>query len=793
MMLQHIDYKSKTHVLILLIGAFFSLQNNFSQVIQKKDTLYFDKDWKSTTKINHEFYRPIPLKKIDSLLLIQDFYKNGNMQMQGYAYAINENKYAGDTYWYNKDGSDASYSKYINTTNKPLTYYHNNGTVWKTVTYSKDVKAGVIKIYNNKGLETKKEVYKKGVRINDTIDKFTSPYYSAYRNKQIPFNKNVKNNFIPTKALYWMNSGKLASATNYKDKYTISNQKIYAESGELIKEYKQNDFLSNELIDGNYYNVKTTNGFAISIDSTSQISQQHQVVKINNISHVIADKTSGNMEFLKKISSNKYSELNFDLLYKNDSNKISASFISYKNKNSYEYSDDDFYDEDEYTIPINEIKEQSVSQLFESLKSVEWRSNYKEFNNDTINHKTTFKRLNNYIYSYTDEKFTIKKNGGFGSFYKESDNDSKKWRIDDIDFYTVYVFLLNGNKPILILSDEDDIEYYIIPTKNNKFIVNFEDRKDQKLYQQAYSKLTKKNLKKVIQYGDSRNFYSVKTKNKKYYIANSFNEIIITKAYDSVQLKNQYIIGRNKNTIDIYNIKLQKLPVKNIRQVYFDRENLQVLTNNRVFYIDALGNETKRKSISYSFCGTVSSTDFTLLQTKGKKAVNAIKIYYGGMGRGYSAESFLKINNLNTTYSLTFLNKTKNDGYDGNSGFVDGYKNLTDRLVVRKKNKFGLYNYSLEDVNFKHKRDEIGIIDINSPKYGSTNAKELLPVKYDAIELRSPLIIVKLNNAYGIYPLKKGLKYKTLGDVNNNFIPFETLDGKKGWIDVHTHQEFIVK
>ncbi|NRS90628.1 antitoxin component YwqK of YwqJK toxin-antitoxin module [Flavobacterium sp. 7E] len=82
------------------------------------------------------------------------------MQMQGYAYAINEDKYAGDIYWYNEDGTDASRSKFINTTNKPLTYYHNNGTVWKTYSYEKDVIDGIIKLYNNKGKEINRVVYK---------------------------------------------------------------------------------------------------------------------------------------------------------------------------------------------------------------------------------------------------------------------------------------------------------------------------------------------------------------------------------------------------------------------------------------------------------------------------------------------------------------------------------------------------------------------------------------------------------------------------------------------------------
>ena len=356
------------------------------------------------------------------------------------------------------------------------------------------------------------------------------------------------------------------------------------------------------------------------------------------------------------------------------------------------------------------------------------------------------------------------------------------------------VFLLNGNKPIIILSDEQDIKYYIIPTIDNSFIVNFKDRKYNIAQPKVYIPFSDRALQSLVAYVDVSNFYKISKKTGKHYIANAFNETIIDKAYDSIQLTKQYIIGRHKNTIDIYNIKLQKLPIQNIRQAYYDRGNLQVLTNDGLFYIDALGNNTQRKSISYSFCGTVSSTDFTIFETKGQNPVNAIKIYYGGVGRGYREENILKINNLDTSYQLTFLNKKKQDGYNGNSSFVDGYKNVTKLLVVTKNNKVGLYNYSLENVKFDNKKDTTRENELVSGRvrYGSTNAKVLLPVKYDAIQFLNPLIIVKLNNAYGIYPLKNGLKYKALGNIDNNFMSFETLDGKKGWIDVHTLEEYDI-
>jgi len=101
-----------------------------------QDTLYFDNDWQETNRNNYAFFRPLPLKKVGDLLLIQDFYKNGNRQMQGYVLASKPNTYVGDVYWYDENGIDESTKQITNPSNtKVLTYYYPDGMPWKKITY----------------------------------------------------------------------------------------------------------------------------------------------------------------------------------------------------------------------------------------------------------------------------------------------------------------------------------------------------------------------------------------------------------------------------------------------------------------------------------------------------------------------------------------------------------------------------------------------------------------------------------------------------------------------------------
>ena len=103
-----------------------------------QDTIYFDKDWKPSTKNNYSFYRPIPLKKVGDLVLLKDYYKNGTLQFQGYIYPNDENKYVGDVFWYDENGFDNGFRQNLNkSSQKELTYYNPNGSVWKKITYDK--------------------------------------------------------------------------------------------------------------------------------------------------------------------------------------------------------------------------------------------------------------------------------------------------------------------------------------------------------------------------------------------------------------------------------------------------------------------------------------------------------------------------------------------------------------------------------------------------------------------------------------------------------------------------------
>ena len=801
-MLSTILKKLIEKTLLLILFSFF--MNAYAQNQIKKDTLYFDENWKPTTKSNYEFYRPLPLNKIGDLSLIKDFYKNGTMQMQGYVYTDSLDVLVGDIYWYDKKGFDYSFEQFLNLTNETLVYYHNNGSVWKTIEYKNDVKEGVVKVYNNKRELIFSEEFKKGINSTNQLNKFSNRSYSnrqeLTRSKANNFNRAVLKLKNYKKSIYWMHTGALAKCIEYENDQIIRDI-TYSEKGEILKQFNKDDFLDNELKNGIYNTFKTKNGFAIALDSLKYDTQKSKIIKINDIDYLEAY-NSGELSFYREQSPNKFSEVDYDFIY--DEDNLEKLFKVYPVEEEY-YTTEKIKKNGVINIDVDNIKTQSIESLLKQVSNKEWSNDYYEVDRyskkDSTAYKVVFKQFNSEIFIASNLKYTKKQSRGFGSSYSNSDDDIKKWRLNSSDFFSVNILVLNDNKPILVLTEGDSMEYYIIPTINEGLVVNYKEEGAREGIKINNSESV---LKSLLYRTPSKEFYKEKSEGDKKYIANLSDETLIKTAFDSISFKGNYIIGYHNREIEIYNPKLDKLNLSNIRSVYYDRGNLQVLTNNHLKYIDVLGKESKRIYLNYLFCGTVHSTSFELFKPQKRKNFNALVITKGGFASRETTKKVLFFDNLNDKYDLKFLNKTTFDEFDDNSSFVDDYVNYTHLFTVSDGKKTGLFTYNY-DINFQDKIDfysqysendyKIKIPDdlyvsIDKIEYAITKAEQVLPITYDFIELKSGLIVVNKEGVLGIYPLKEGFKYKSIGKKEGNFISYEDIYGKKGWIDIHTHKEY---
>ncbi|MEJ5052960.1 hypothetical protein [Sphingobacterium sp. MYb382] len=224
-----------------------------------QDTLYFDANWKESNSLNYAYYRLLPLKKEGDLLFVQDFYKNGNQQMQGYVLASNPEVYVGDIYWYDENGLDKSSKQIVNPSrNKVLTYYYPNGELWQKITYDNEYKKKSITVFY-KGKEIAQGQIHGYASFSGTFIKQTpKSYYSDLDIEQDsePI-RTVQPQIIETVSpaagastvpkysilTYWEN-GNLAQKDAYgsNDGYSaeLINQMLYAKNGQLLNNIEIN-------------------------------------------------------------------------------------------------------------------------------------------------------------------------------------------------------------------------------------------------------------------------------------------------------------------------------------------------------------------------------------------------------------------------------------------------------------------------------------------------------------------------------------------------------------------------
>ena len=247
-----------------------------------QDTIYFDKDWKPSTKNNYSFYRPIPLKKVGDLVLLKDYYKNGTLQFQGYIYPNDENKYVGDIFWYDENGFDNGFRQNLNkSSQKELTYYNPNGSVWKKITYDKSGEKSKIIVYFKE-----KELIKGEIKDYNYIGSFSPEKPKSYYenpfeeyDEKIPspptyttpappivspngsYEPKKANDKYYTEVTYWDNGKKAKEKTtkNYSTLKTI----FWDKTGKIISEN-----LDDNKVNFEYY---SKNEFAVSIRSKKEM------------------------------------------------------------------------------------------------------------------------------------------------------------------------------------------------------------------------------------------------------------------------------------------------------------------------------------------------------------------------------------------------------------------------------------------------------------------------------------------------------------------------------------------
>lgn len=276
-----------------MINKFLTLFFVFTTLFsfsQNMEPLYFDANWKVTSKENASFYRIQPSKKLGNLILVEDFYINKTPQFQGYSFQDNEDNYVGDVLWLDENGFDSSFYQFYNfSAVSNLTYYYPSGQKLKTIQYKNGRKDGETILYHEDGSVLMKGKYDGGKPASGDFEevlnwedyRLNKADNAADREEPIRMAEGMiirdetgmtKTRKIIKKKIFWTASKQLAQEIWYD----IANgntepfkQINYDKSGKILQTINENDFekYGREISNGVVYNYYFQNKFAVAVKS----------------------------------------------------------------------------------------------------------------------------------------------------------------------------------------------------------------------------------------------------------------------------------------------------------------------------------------------------------------------------------------------------------------------------------------------------------------------------------------------------------------------------------------------
>ncbi len=199
---------------------------------QEVDTLYYDQDWKPiNSQKNAAFFRPPPLsvEGAPELVLLRDYYINGDLQMQAYALAQNHKALHGYGFFY-EDG-EVTQNTYISKeamSSCLLTYYFEDGQKYAEYTFTNEGANGPYKIYHPTGKIVEEGTMQKGKVYNAKSDELQL----------------VENGEEKATRLYYLDVFQIAKENILHPKYDWKKEHsiVYDKDGNILADLKTEDF-----------------------------------------------------------------------------------------------------------------------------------------------------------------------------------------------------------------------------------------------------------------------------------------------------------------------------------------------------------------------------------------------------------------------------------------------------------------------------------------------------------------------------------------------------------------------
>ena len=380
-----------------------------------------------------------------------------------------------------------------------------------------------------------------------------------------------------------------------------------------------------------------------------------------------------------------------------------------------------------------------------------------------------------FISPYTAQITKLKygKSWPLGKYVSYPDDSEKKWRIEEIQHYALFVLDMGHQKKIygLIGMNAAEDVHLLVPLKDQTRFFNYYPYSHR-----FFSTSLEENPENRP--ADLRNnfhlhayYHTIPCEDGKKMLINRLGDAVLEKNYDSIRIERYFIIAKDGKQTDIYNAFLEKLNLGDVKAAYPVHGNdiLQVLNEKGIHYYNPIGEEVSPNDFhSYVPCGNPSIGKYEI-EYKLLKEKNCFSLEETLYPVGYNVKKEVK---KKATYQLKgTLPSDKLSILDTHEGSL--------YIKVERNQKEGLYEYKIPNIGDRWILERSG---------GNYDAHELIAPIFDKIGENNYFLFYK-NGKVGLYPQKEASYKELIYERYGNFYRFKK-GRKKGYLDAHTVEEF---
>jgi len=186
-----------------------------------------------------------------------------------------------------------------------------------------------------------------------------------------------------------------------------------------------------------------------------------------------------------------------------------------------------------------------------------------------------------------------------------------------------------------------------------------------------------------------------KDSREQYHVYDYFKKDLLQTSFDTIIHNDYYIVGKKDDEFSIYTILLQKIEIPDVKKVYLNNEELEILTSQGPAYYNHSGKISDSKFIK-TIIPKIDVYNYEITHDLNRRYHHGVFITHEGMASKSTESKEFIFSDIKNKYQLSFLNNDTTSDYNKNVSKQSTYPKY---LKIKNGEKYGIRSYTYSMVN----------------------------------------------------------------------------------------------